>query len=820
MKAAFQYKFEKFQLLKQKNDVLVKIDEQEKLFKDYTNHELKITYARVYYAATRINALVRGFLDRIICRRLHLRRRATSLIQKVMKGKLGRIRWRKEYWRSLSIVKSDNALKEIIERSVLIREKMIKLKKGKNHWKEYYDPLTTSFWYFNEITKQNTWQIPLCFQTKLICHWSGYDSYGGLSAPMNVPSQTFLSSLKASDYTSLPHIPCRCVFSTVREYYNHLETSHSWFCVACFSKNPGLSFPGCLLCGNTYNDQGINGEVILKENIEKLTQQLQDFIEKDFTNSSKESGINASYLQETIPYHIRDRLIEIAGERKEMLDAIQELLYTQKIQQQLHGGSGGSVGSSSSTKEQLQHLKDEYVKKMTVTFSKKQERAHLITNALSATVLSKEVEHNDKNKSLKLPLIPQNKLSRSQSSSNLPPPSSSEGKKGSLLRKPSKLTRSLTRTGSINSLSIPGTPAFRERDEDEQEKNIEEKEIDYYSSLNPSFPSELMKTSVVQKAKQKQWLSDGGVVGEEEQNRDLITKGIFSEHDFNIITSIYDESSYADWQLELMSDDEEDHVDDDSSAVSSIQQHQSNNVVVSKVEKKEKKEEFEKMFVCQEFLSHRCTVTTCASAHPGIRDKAKIHHKSFRNNDGRGRTRIPYVHICPHFTSVLSSSVGLSGSASSASSIPVCSNGMKCTYYHPYIRPDTKDIILALYPIESGHKMKYFTNGAKFIGNVRGNMFNGYGKMIWPDQSIYMGDWKNNEKHGYGIYHNANRSIEYIGQFFEGKKSGWGLLKNAIGDEYVGKLTVYCLPCWFVSVAIPGSSYFTCIARPFFSFSP
>ena len=36
---------------------------------------------------------------------------AVKLIQKMIRGKLGKIRWKLEYWRSVSVVKSDSALK-------------------------------------------------------------------------------------------------------------------------------------------------------------------------------------------------------------------------------------------------------------------------------------------------------------------------------------------------------------------------------------------------------------------------------------------------------------------------------------------------------------------------------------------------------------------------------------------------------------------------------------------------------------------------------------------------------------------------------------
>lgn len=71
-------------------------------------------------------------------------------------------------------------------------------------WQEYFDPLTASFWYFNRLTKHNTWQCPLVFQRSLVCAWEGHQGFGGL------PHQQ----------------PCRCVFSSLEEYHGHMRTAH------------------------------------------------------------------------------------------------------------------------------------------------------------------------------------------------------------------------------------------------------------------------------------------------------------------------------------------------------------------------------------------------------------------------------------------------------------------------------------------------------------------------------------------------------------------------------------------------------------------
>jgi hypothetical protein len=71
----------------------------------------QITFkCREFYAASKIGALIRGFLDRLLCNRLKKRLRAIRTIQRIILGKIGRLRWKREYWRSVSVVKSDTAL--------------------------------------------------------------------------------------------------------------------------------------------------------------------------------------------------------------------------------------------------------------------------------------------------------------------------------------------------------------------------------------------------------------------------------------------------------------------------------------------------------------------------------------------------------------------------------------------------------------------------------------------------------------------------------------------------------------------------------------
>eukprot|EP01038_Epipyxis_sp_PR26KG_P015950 gene15950-21643_t len=258
MNPVLKFKNQKLRIDRDLNSAKTEIDLKDAYWMDKVTIEQTMQHAKEYYAASRLQGLVKGFLARIVTRKMRLYKQSLELIQRGIRGKLGRMKWKREYWRSMSIVKSDTALEEIIKRSTLLREAK-STGKSKYLWKEYFDPLTDSFWYLNEVTKHNTWNCPLVFQGNLVCHWDGYYDFGGL------PN----------------HQACRCVFSNMVEYQGHLRSAHRWYCAACNHRNSGLVFPLCSLCGNKYNADGMDGEKILRENIEKIKKKLDEFVSHD-----------------------------------------------------------------------------------------------------------------------------------------------------------------------------------------------------------------------------------------------------------------------------------------------------------------------------------------------------------------------------------------------------------------------------------------------------------------------------------------------------------------------------------------------------------
>lgn len=229
--------------------------------------------AKRYYAASRLQGIVRGFLVRLFCKELRRELHALMIIQRVMRGKLGRIKWMREYWKSISVVKSYEALMELKKRSRLIRDSP--------HWSEYFDPMTEAFWYYERISQLSTWNPPLIFQKTLVCNWDGFHKFGGAKSDKM----------------------CRCVFDNVAEYQGHIRTAHKWYCVSCFKQNSGAVFPVCSLCGNDKSEDGDDGERVLNDSLNAVRNKISMFLAKENVQKSN------------IKMTIKSRLVELAVDK-------------------------------------------------------------------------------------------------------------------------------------------------------------------------------------------------------------------------------------------------------------------------------------------------------------------------------------------------------------------------------------------------------------------------------------------------------------------------------------------------------------------------
>lgn len=90
------------------------------------DYDHRVYAARELLALARIQGLIRGFLGRIYAEEVRVRRKATITLQSVFRGRIGRKRWMYEYWKKISVVKSKDALDELIKRSTKTREAVIR----------------------------------------------------------------------------------------------------------------------------------------------------------------------------------------------------------------------------------------------------------------------------------------------------------------------------------------------------------------------------------------------------------------------------------------------------------------------------------------------------------------------------------------------------------------------------------------------------------------------------------------------------------------------------------------------------------------------
>ena len=89
------------------------------------------------------------------------------------------------------------------------------------------------------------------------------------------------------------------------------------------------------------------------------------------------------------------------------------------------------------------------------------------------------------------------------------------------------------------------------------------------------------------------------------------------------------------------------------------------------------------------------------------------------------------------------------------------------------------------------NKFGIFNNRkTKIISNFENDEINGIGKAIYGETGRqYLGDWKSNKSHGFGIliYNEEDEEKEFVGEWFDDKKNGIGIMTYKNGDYYVGE---------------------------------
>ena len=116
--------------------------------------------------------------------------------------------------------------------------------------------------------------------------------------------------------------------------------------------------------------------------------------------------------------------------------------------------------------------------------------------------------------------------------------------------------------------------------------------------------------------------------------------------------------------------------------------------------------------------------------------------------------------------------------------------------------------------IKNGFGIKIMPNNAKYIGYFKNNKSHGYGKFI-NRNDIYYGEFSEDQANGFGIYRHKNETIyygewtndlrhkygvekwrdktEYSGEFFRGEKNGIGKYIFNDGSRYEGEWKNNCL---------------------------
>ncbi|MDA9949689.1 trypsin-like peptidase domain-containing protein [Paracoccaceae bacterium] len=79
-----------------------------------------------------------------------------------------------------------------------------------------------------------------------------------------------------------------------------------------------------------------------------------------------------------------------------------------------------------------------------------------------------------------------------------------------------------------------------------------------------------------------------------------------------------------------------------------------------------------------------------------------------------------------------------------------------------------------------------FASGNKYVGEVKDNKKHGQGTFTWADGNKYVGEFKDNKRTVQGTYTYANGD-KYVGEYRDGKRNGQGTYIYASGDKYVGE---------------------------------
>ena len=79
-----------------------------------------------------------------------------------------------------------------------------------------------------------------------------------------------------------------------------------------------------------------------------------------------------------------------------------------------------------------------------------------------------------------------------------------------------------------------------------------------------------------------------------------------------------------------------------------------------------------------------------------------------------------------------------------------------------------------------------YNSGEKYIGEWKDDIKHGQGTNTWANGSKYIGEYKDDIRHGQGTYTWASGN-KYIGEYKDTKRYGQGTFTWANGDKYIGE---------------------------------
>eukprot|EP00960_Hanusia_phi_P066737 766462-Hanusia_phi.AAC.7 len=98
---------------------------------------------------------------------------------------------------------------------------------------------------------------------------------------------------------------------------------------------------------------------------------------------------------------------------------------------------------------------------------------------------------------------------------------------------------------------------------------------------------------------------------------------------------------------------------------------------------------------------------------------------------------------------------------------------------------------------KNGNGTMQWSSGNVYVGDFVNNCREGQGRMQWMERNeIYIGEWKADKLHGMGRYLwlsdvDVNKNLaafnQYVGQFAENQRHGFGIFSYADGSRYVGE---------------------------------